>query len=73
MALSPQVTEHLNDAISSIRSALWHASKNERPSTITQIAKILNEIDVISTHDEALDSIDSILQDIRNKEDHDND
>ena len=73
MALSSQVTEHLNDAISSIRSALWHASKNERPSTITQIAKILNEIDVISTHDEALDSIDSILQDIRNKEDNDND
>lgn len=71
MALSPQVTEHLNDAISSVRSALWHASKNERPSTITHIAKILNDIDVISSHDEALDSIDSILQDLKNKEDSD--
>jgi len=73
MALSPQVIEHLNDAISSVRSALWHASKNERPSTITQIAKILNEIDVISAHDDALDSIDNILNDLKNKGDLDND
>ena len=68
MALSPQVTDHLNDAISSIRSALWHASKNERPSTITHIAKILADIDVISAHDDALDSIDSILQDLKDKD-----
>ena len=71
MALSPQVTEHLNDALSSVRSALWHASKNERPSTITQIAKILADIDVIAAHDDALDSIDSILQDLKNKEEED--
>ena len=69
MALSPQVSEHLNDAISSVRSALWHASKNERPSTITQIAKLLNDIDSINAHDEVLDSIDNLLQDIKERED----
>jgi len=65
MALSPQVSEHLNDAMSSIRSALWHGSKNERPSTITQIAKVLNEIDIITKHDDALDSIDNIMKDMK--------
>jgi hypothetical protein len=65
MSLSPQVTEHLNDAMSSIRSALWHGAKNERPSTITQIAKVLNEIDVISKHDDALDTIDSLMKDMK--------
>ena len=69
MALSPQVSEHLNDAISSVRSALWHASKNERPSTITQIAKLLNDIDSINAHDEVLDSIDNLLQDIKHRKD----
>ena len=68
MALSSQVSEHLNDAVSSVRSALWHASKNERPSTITQIAKLLADIDSINAHDEVLDSIDNMLQDIRDKE-----
>ena len=68
MALSSQVSEHLNDALSSVRSALWHASKNERPSTITQIAKLLADIDSINAHDEVLDSIDNMLQDIRDKE-----
>ena len=68
MALSSSVSEHLNDAVSSVRSALWHASKNERPSTITQIAKLLADIDSINAHDEVLDSIDNMLQDIRDKE-----
>ncbi len=64
MSLSPQVNEHLVDAMSSLRSALWHSAKNERPSVITQIAKVLNDVDCISKHDSAMDTIDELLQDM---------
>ena len=68
MALSSQVNEHLNDALSSMRSALWHAAKNERPSTLTQLSKILNDIDLVRSHEEVLDTIDSMIQDIKDKD-----
>jgi len=65
MSLSPQVQEHLNDAVSSVRAALWHGSKNERPSTLSSLAKILNEIDLITKQDDALDKIDSLMEDLK--------
>lgn len=65
--LSPQVQEHLNDALSSMRTALWHASKNERPSTLSQIAKIVNDIDIVSSHEDVMDTIDSMMDDLKDK------
>jgi hypothetical protein len=66
--LSPQVNEHLNDAMSSMRAALWHASKNERPSILTQMAKILNDIDSVSSHEDVMDTIDSMMKDLEDKD-----
>ena len=66
--LSSQVKEHLNDAISSMRSALWYASKNERPSVLTQMAKILNDIDSVSSHEDVMDTIDSMMNDLKDKD-----
>ena len=68
MSLSNNVTEHLNDALSSMRQALWCAAKNERPSSIVSIAKILGEIEMISTQDSCMDTIDRVLKDIENKD-----
>ena len=48
-SLSPQVQEHLTNAISELRSALWHASRNEQPATLTQISQVINDIDKIAT------------------------
>ena len=66
--LSPQVKEHLNDAMSSMRSALWHASKNERPTILTQMAKILNDIDGVSSHEDVMETLDSMMEDLKDKD-----
>lgn len=68
MSLSSQVNEHLNDAMSSMRSALWHASKNERPTIIVQLSKILNDIDGIASHEDIMDSLDSLMKDMEDKD-----
>ena len=66
--LSPQVNEHLNDAMSSMRAALWHAAKNERPTILTQMAKILNDIDSVSSHEDVMVTIDSMMKDLENED-----
>jgi hypothetical protein len=67
MSLSSQVSNHLEDALSSMRSALWHAAKNERTSILTQLAKITNDISLVVSHEEVLDSLDSMIQDLEDK------
>ena len=66
--LSPQVQDHLTDALSSMRSALWHAAKNERASTLSQIAKIVNDIDCVVSQESILDTIDSMMDDLKDKD-----
>jgi len=68
MSLSPTTQEHLDDAKSSLRSALVSASRNERPATIQAIADCLSQIDKLSTVDQILDSLDSLKQKWRDKE-----
>ena len=68
MSLSPQVNDHLNDAMSSMRSETIHASKNERPTILSQIAKVLNDIDNISSHEDVMDMIDSMMKDLEGKD-----
>ena len=64
-ALSPQVLEHLNNAVSELRSALWHASRNEQPATLTQIASIISDIDKVAT----VADIMSHLEEMKDKND----
>ena len=64
-ALSPQVLEHLNNAVSELRSALWHAARNEQPATLTQISSIINDIDKVAT----VADIMSHLEDMKSRND----
>ena len=45
MALSEQTLDHLLEAEGSIRSALKCAAVNEKPLVITQISKLLYDIE----------------------------
>ena len=60
MALSDKTQEHLQSACSELRSALFHAARNERPHTIQAIAELLSAIDKVSTMDEVLDSLETM-------------
>ena len=40
MALADKTQEHLQGAASELRSALFHAARNERPHTIQAIAEL---------------------------------
>ena len=63
--LSPQVQEHLTNAMSELRSALWHASRNELPAVLSQIAQLINECEKVSTVSDIL----THLEDMKNKGD----
>ena len=60
MALSPQVQEHLTNAASELRSALWHAARNEKSQTIQQLAELLNAVDKVSTVADIMDHLQSM-------------
>ena len=60
MSLADKTQEHLNNACSELRSALFHAARNERPHTIQAIAELLSAIDKVSTMDDVLDSLENM-------------
>ena len=60
MALSDKVVEHLNQAKSELRSALFHAARNENPATIQGIANLLREMDKLSTVADIMDHLDDL-------------
>ena len=60
MALSDKVSEHLDAAQSELRSALFHAARNEQPATIQGIANLLHELDKLSTVADILDHLDEL-------------
>ena len=64
-SLSPQVTEHLNNAMSELRQALWCASKNELPAVLSQIATLINDCEKVSTVSDIL----SHLEDMKSRND----
>ena len=60
MALSDKVQEHLNNAQSELRSALFHSARNEQPATIQGIANLLSELDKLSTVADILDHLENM-------------
>ena len=56
--LSKHVSEALCDVTGSLRNALAHAARNERPITINAIAKMLNDVESLQDFDGMLDTIE---------------
>ena len=59
MALSRHTIDHLLEAEGSIRSALKFAATNEKPLVITQISKLLYDIE----HMKEFESLQDIVED----------
>ena len=62
MALSEQTLDHLLEAEGSIRSALKSAAVNEKPLVITQISKILYDLDQLKEFEKLQDIVDAHMQ-----------
>ena len=62
MALSEQTLDHLLEAQGSIRSAIKSASVNENPLVITQISKILYDIEHLKEFEKLQDIVESAMQ-----------
>ena len=54
MALSEQTLDYLLEAEGSIRSAIKSAAVNEKPLVITQISKLLYDIESLKEFEKAL-------------------
>ena len=65
MALSEQTLDHLLEAEGNIRSALKCAAVNEKPLVITQISKLLYDIE----HIKEFENLQDIVEDAMNKRD----
>jgi hypothetical protein len=62
MALSEQTLDHLLEAEGSIRSAIKSAAVNENPLVITQISKLLYDIDHLKEFEKLQDIVESAMQ-----------
>jgi len=62
MTLSKRTLEHLLEAEGSIRAAIKYAAINEKPLVVTQISKILYEIDHIKSFEQLQDVIESHMK-----------
>ena len=58
MALSQQTLDYLLEAEGSIRSALKSASVNEKPLVITQISKLLYDIESMKEFEKLMDVVE---------------
>ena len=58
MALSQQTIDHLLEAEGSIRSALKSAAINEKPLVITQISKLLYDIESMKEFENLMDVVE---------------
>ena len=59
MALSEQTLDHLLEAEGNIRAAIKCAAVNENPLVVTQISKLLMDIDHIKSFEDLRDLLDS--------------
>ena len=62
MALSQQTLDHLLYAEGSIRSAIKSAAVNENPLVITQLSKLLYDIDHLKEFEKLQDIVESAMQ-----------
>ena len=68
MALSSSVEESLQEAQSNLRNALAYAARNERVIVCDRIAKLLADIDNISSADALFDTLEH-LKDLKEGDD----
>jgi len=61
MALSEQTLDHLLEAEGNIRSAIKCAAVNENPLVITQISKLLYDIDHLKEFEKLQDIVESAM------------
>ena len=59
MALSQQTLDYLLEAEGSIRSAIKCADVNENPLVVTQVSKLLMDIEHIKSFEDLRDLLDS--------------
>ena len=62
MALSQQTLDYLLEAEGSIRSALKFPATNEKPLVITQISKLLYDIESMKEFEKLQDIVDSHMK-----------
>ena len=58
MALSEQTLDHLLEAEGNIRSALKCAAVNEKPLVITQISKLIYDIEHMKEFENLMDTVE---------------
>ena len=61
MALSQQTIDYLLEAEGSIRSALKFAATNEKPLVITQVSKLLYDIESMKEFEKLMDTVEEHL------------
>ena len=61
MTLSKRTLEHLLEAEGSIRSALAVAARSEKPLVITQISKLLYDIESMKEFENLMDTVEEHL------------
>ena len=61
MALSKQTLDYLLEAQGSIRSALKFAATNEKPLVITQISKLIYDIEHMKEFENLMDTVEEHL------------
>ena len=62
MALSEQTLDYLLEAEGSIRSAIKSAAVNEKPLVVTQISKLLYDIESLKEFEQLQDIVDAHMK-----------
>ena len=62
MALSKQTLDYLLEAEGSIRSAIKCAATNEKPLVVTQLSKLLYDLDHLKEFESLMDVVEKELE-----------
>ena len=62
MALSKQTQDYLLEADGSIRSAIKSAATNEKPLVVTQLSKLLYDLDHLKEFESLMDVVEKELE-----------
>ena len=62
MAISKQTQDYLLEAEGSIRSAIKSAATNEKPLVVTQLSKLLYDLDHLKEFESLMDVVEKELE-----------
>ena len=62
MALSQQTLDHLLEAEGSLRAAIKFAAVNEKPLVVTQVSKLLYDIESLKEFEKLQDIVDAHMK-----------